>query len=207
MPVGSSFYSGEELAGLGLKSFGHDVKISRKASLYNPERIEIGSHVRIDDFSVLSCGEEGRISIGDFVHISTHCLVIAPSEVRFEDFSGISSGCRIFGGSDDYGGEFLTNPCIPAAYRRCSAAPVVLARHAVVGTGTTVLYGVTLGECSAVGAMSLVVRDIPAGQIHAGIPAKYVKERKTTLLELETDFRRRQAAGEFGCEACRGMGV
>lgn len=184
----NSFYTESELAELGLKSFGHAVKISRKASLYNTERIEIGSHVRIDDFSVLSCGGEGCILIRDYVHISTHCMIVAPSEVRFDAFSGISSGCRIFGGSDDYGGEFLTNPCIPAAYRKCSTAPVILGRHAVVGTGTTVLYGVTLGECSAVGAMSLVVRDVPAGQIHAGIPAKYIKDRSRKVLELERQF-------------------
>jgi dTDP-4-amino-4,6-dideoxy-D-glucose acyltransferase len=165
------------------------VKISRKTSLYGASRISVGDFSRIDDFTVISCGGEGRVDIGGYVHISTHCLVIAPLEVRLEDFSGISSGCRIFGGSDDYGGDFLTNPCIPARYRRCNAAPVVLGRHAVVGAGTTILYGVTLGECSAVGAMSLVVRDVPSGEIHAGIPARMIRQRSRKLLDLEREFR------------------
>ncbi len=52
-----SYYSPDELPSLGLARFGDDVRISKKASLYNPGRIAIGSHVRIDDFSVLSAGE------------------------------------------------------------------------------------------------------------------------------------------------------
>jgi acetyltransferase-like isoleucine patch superfamily enzyme len=188
MPA-SSFLTPDEIAEMGFKAVGHDAKISRKASFYHCESISIGSHVRIDDFCVMSCSDEGRIDIGDYVHISTHCLVIAPGEVRFEAFSGISSGCRIFGGSDDYGGEFLTNPCVPERYRKRNVAPVILERHAVVGAGTTILYGVTIGECSAVGSMSLVLRDIPPGQIHAGIPAKYIRERSRKVLELERQLR------------------
>ncbi|MBT3210423.1 MAG: acyltransferase, partial [Planctomycetaceae bacterium] len=66
-----SFYSMEELQTLGLASFGKDVKISRKASIYNPGQISIGNHVRIDDFCVLSAGE-GGIEIGDYVHIAVY---------------------------------------------------------------------------------------------------------------------------------------
>ena len=52
-----SFYSAEELQTLGLASFGEDVRISRKASIYNPGRISIGNHVRIDDFV---CSRQAR---------------------------------------------------------------------------------------------------------------------------------------------------
>ena len=64
----SAFYDREELAGLGLAGFGLDVLISRKSSLYSPEAIELGAHVRIDDFCVLSGGS--GIRIGSFVHIA-----------------------------------------------------------------------------------------------------------------------------------------
>ena len=46
-----NFLSREELKMLGLKSYGKDVKIGRHAVLYTPERLEIGNHVRIDDFT------------------------------------------------------------------------------------------------------------------------------------------------------------
>jgi len=184
----TSFLTRDEIEGMGFRSVGRSVSVSRRASFYGCGSMSIGNHSRIDDFTVLSCSGEGSIVIGDYVHISTHCLVIAPAIVRFEDFSGISSGCRIFAGSDDYGGDFLTNPCIPAKYRKHTAAPVILGRHAVVGTGSTILYGVTLGECSAVGALSLVLKDIPSGQIHAGVPARYIRDRSLKLLEVERAF-------------------
>lgn len=64
----SNFYNKEELENIGFKSIGEDVLISKKASIYSPEKIRIGNHVRIDDFVVLS----GDITIGNYVHISAY---------------------------------------------------------------------------------------------------------------------------------------
>ena len=50
----NSFYSPEELKSLELKEYGENVLISRKCSIYGAENIRLGSHVRIDDFCVLS---------------------------------------------------------------------------------------------------------------------------------------------------------
>ena len=172
-----------------VKAVGWDVKISRKASFYHCENISIGNHVRIDDYCVMSACQTGFIEIGDYVHIAAHCVVEAPAGVAFRDFSGLAARCTVYGGSDDYLGDYLTNPCVPEEYRKCYHAPVVFEKHAVIGTGTTVLHGVTVGECSAVGSMSLVLRDVPPGKVYAGIPAKYIKERSRRLLELERRLR------------------
>jgi len=109
----SSFYSPAELAELGLASFGHDVKISRKTSIYHPERITIGNHVRIDDFCVLSACSDGYIRIGSFVHIAALCMIEAPAGFEMDDFSGLAGRCTVYGGTDDYSGLHLTNPCVP----------------------------------------------------------------------------------------------
>lgn len=53
---GTSFYSAGELATLGFRALGRNVRISRKASIYGASRIEIGDHVRVDDFAILSGG-------------------------------------------------------------------------------------------------------------------------------------------------------
>ena len=56
----TSFYTEEELKGLGFRHIGNGVCISRKASIYGAQNISLGDHVRIDDFCILS----GRIEIG-----------------------------------------------------------------------------------------------------------------------------------------------
>ncbi len=207
IPAGSSFYSEEELAGLGLKSFGHAVKISRKASLYNTGRIEIGSHVRIDDFCVLSGCSDGYLKIGWFVHIAAHCFIEASAGVEFMDFSAIAAGGVIYGGTDDYSGEHLTNPNVPWDMREFAWKPVLLKKHALAGASVTILPGVTMGECSCAGAGSLVVRDIPDGEMHVGIPAKYLKKRSFRMLELERRYREGLADGTYPCGFCRDLGA
>lgn len=51
-------------------------------------------------------------------------------------------------------------------------APIMVKAHAFIGARAFVLPGVTLGERSVVGAMSVVTRDVPAGTTVAGNPAK-----------------------------------
>ena len=48
-----NFLSQDELKELGLKHCGEDVWIGRHAVLYHPEKLSIGNHVRIDDFTVI----------------------------------------------------------------------------------------------------------------------------------------------------------
>lgn len=53
--------------------------------------------------------------------------------------------------------------------------PVKIGRGAALGARCTVLPGVTIGAGATVGAMSLVNRDIPAGEFWAGVPARKVR--------------------------------
>jgi serine acetyltransferase len=60
-----------------------------------------------------------------------------------------------------------------------------------------------MGECSCAGAGSLVVRDIPDGEIHGGVPAKFLKKRSFRMLQLEEQYRKGLADGKYGCPHCR----
>jgi acetyltransferase-like isoleucine patch superfamily enzyme len=66
---------------------------------------------------------------------------------------------------------------------------VHLGKHVIVGTGSTILPGVTIGEGAAIGAMSLVTKDIQPWKIAVGIPAKEIKERDRGLLQLEEHLK------------------
>jgi len=110
-----AFLSQEHLASMGFKSIGKNVRISDRAAIYNANEIEIGDNSRIDDFCVIS----GRIKIGRNVHFAVFCNVAGGSEgITFSDFSGLAYGCHVFSQSDDYTGGTLTNPTVPAKYKR-----------------------------------------------------------------------------------------
>lgn len=187
--MSNSFYSREELAGLGLKSYGDNVLISRKASFYAPEKIELGSNVRIDDFCVLS----GKISLENYVHIAAGVMLFAgDAGITFESYTTISSRGAVYAMTDDYSGAHMTNPMIPQKYSGVTGAAVRICRHCIIGTGCTVLPGVTLGEGTAVGAMTLISSSTEPWGIYLGVPAVRVKERSRELLEQLKQFEAEQ---------------
>lgn len=182
-----SYLEASDLNALGFNSLGKNVLISGKASIYNPSKISIGDHVRIDDFCILSAGE-GSIRIGKYVHIACYCSLIGDSLIILHDFSGLSSRVAIYSSTDDFSGEALSNPTIPEKFRKVISKPVVLDKHVLVGTGSTILPGVNLDEGVAVGAMSLVTKNCDPFYIYFGIPAKKLKKRKRDLLLLENQL-------------------
>lgn len=178
----SSFYSVEELKKIGLKRFGADVKISRKASIYRPEEIEVGSHVRIDDFCFLL----GRIKIGDYVHVAPYSNIVGgDAGVTMEDFSGLSSRVSIYAVSDDYSGFAMTNPTVPAEYTNVIKKPVIIKKHAIIGASSVILPGVVVEAGTSCGAMTLIKKSTEPWGVYAGNPCKRIKDRKNDLLRYE----------------------
>lgn len=180
-----AFLSEKSLIALGFRRLGINVKISDKASIYNPELMEIGDHTRIDDFCVIS----GKVILGRNVHIAIFCNIGGGEMgVTLEDFSGLAYGCHVFSQSDDYSGRSLTNPTVPDKYKLESKSAVLVKRHSIVGTCSVILPGVTLEEGSSVFAMSMVTKSTEPWSVYFGIPAKRLKARKRELLELEKGY-------------------
>lgn len=173
-----------ELDTLGFLSIGQDVKISRRASIYGANRISIGSHVRIDDFCILSAGKDG-ISIGSFIHVAAYSSLIGQAKIELMDFSNISSRVSIYSSSDDYSGEWMTNPTLPEEYTGIQHLPVYIGRHVIIGAGSVILPGGFLEDGVSIGALSLVKGYCTAFGIYAGIPVKLIGERKKNILDLE----------------------
>ena len=177
--------SSEQLNELPFAKIGRDVKISDRASIYNPEMIQIGDFSRIDDFCVLS----GLISIGRNVHIAVFCNVAGGTHgVFMDDFSGLAYGCQVFAQSDDYSGSTMTNPTVPALYKNEHKASVHIGRHCILGTNSVVMPGVEMAEGSATGAMSLVTESTEEWKIYVGSPARCVRERSRDLLAFEQKY-------------------
>jgi galactoside O-acetyltransferase len=182
-----SIYTKEELLHLGFAVIGSNVCISRKASFYGTSRISIGNNVRIDDFCVLSAGE-GGITIGNYIHIAVYSSLIGAANISLGDYCNISSRVAIYSSSDDYSGEFMTNPMVDSAYTNVLSKPVVIKTHVIIGANSVVLPNVTIGLGVAVGALSLVSHSLADWGIYAGQPAKFIKKRNRKLLTLATSF-------------------
>jgi len=180
-----SYLSYEELQGLGFKKLGKNVKISSKASIYDPEKIEIDDNSRIDDFCVIS----GKVSIGKNVYIAPMCVVNGgDAGVFFEDFTGISYGVKVFSQTADYSGHFLGHPMIAEQFKKEIKKPVYFRKHAISGASSVIFPGVDLAEGCAVGAMSLVTKSTEAWTIVFGIPARKLKRRHKDILKLEEQY-------------------
>ena len=181
----NSFYRPEELKKIGFKSIGENVLISKNTTIYGAEQMVVGSNVRVDDFCVLS----GKINLGDYTHVAAYCCLFGGDKgITMEDFAGLSSRCAVYAVSDDYSGKAMTNPMVPIKYRNVFGKEVVLKKHTIIGSGTTILPGVTIGIGASVGSMSLVTNEIAPWGIYIGIPCRRIKERSQNILELEQAF-------------------
>ncbi|HYW21522.1 MAG TPA: acyltransferase [Nodularia sp. (in: cyanobacteria)] len=187
-----AWLTNEQINNLGFAKVGKKVLLSDKSSYYNCSKIEIGDHVRIDDFCVLSAGS-GGISIGRNVHIAVYSSLIGSGKIILCDFSNLSSRVSVYSSNDDYSGSAMTNPTIPAEFTNVTHADVIIGRHVIIGSGSIILPGVILEEGVAIGALSLVNKNCEYFTIYAGSPLKRIAPRKQDLLEFEKSFLKAEA--------------
>jgi galactoside O-acetyltransferase len=165
-----------------LKRCGKGVKIRPLAKIANPKMVEIDDYSIIDDFSLIAGGK--GVKIGKFVHISSFTSVIGGGNLIMEDFSGLSAGCRIITGSDDFSGHSLTNPCVPKKYKPyCYTGVVRIGKHAILGTNTIVHPNVRIGAYAATGSSTVVLKDLEPNGIYVGSPARKIKVRPIEEME------------------------
>lgn len=176
----NSFYTAKELKNIGLNSYGENVLISKKVSIYSASEISIGNNVRIDDFCVLS----GNITLGSHIHISTYCALYGSKGITLEDYTGLSPRTTIFSAMDDFSGDYLIGPIHDRKYTKVTGGRVTICRFVQVGAGSIVFPNLIINEGSIVGAMSLVTKSLDSWGIFVGIPAKKIKNRNKGLIKF-----------------------
>lgn len=187
-------YSSGELASM-LASVGENVSVNRSVVFYSPQNIRIGSNVRIDCFCVIAAGPDG-ISIGNHVHIGAYSALFGSAgHISMEPFSAVSARVMVFTSSDDYSEGYLTNPTIPAKYKKLRTGDVLLSKHALVGCGSVVMPGVTLGVGASAGAMTFIHRDVADFAVVFGNPMRVVAARSRRLFELEAELLDEERCG------------
>lgn len=186
-PFNPGYYTTDELKNMGFGSIGNNVLIAKDCKIIGLHNVYIGNNVRIDGQTTISA-YHNRFTVGNYVHIGGYSLFICSDKVTLEDYTNISQGVRVYTGSDDYSGEHMTNPMIPSEYTNVTIAPVIIKKHAIIGSGSIILPGVTIGTGCATGALTLAREDLKDWGIYAGIPAKRIKDRLQDLLQYEGKF-------------------
>jgi galactoside O-acetyltransferase len=176
----SSFYSESELEEIGFRSIGTNVLISRYSRIYGAGNMVIGSNVRIDDFCLLS----GEICLGNNIHISAFSALYGKGGIEMQDYTGLSPRCTVFSATDDFSGDYMIGPMTDSRFTNVREGRVVIMKYSQIGSNCVILPAVTIGVGVAVGAMSLVTRDLDEWKIYKGIPASYFKDRSRKLLDF-----------------------
>lgn len=191
----SPAYSDDELHAFGFASIGSDVRIDRRAAIFGAEAISIGSHVRIDCFSVITAGP-AAVRIGSYTHVAAHTYLSgAQGGIDVGYGVGISPFVAIFSAVEDYTKGHLTNPCVPEDLRDVLVGPVVVGAHTIVGASSVVLGGITLGFGCSVGALTLVARRVRPFEVVHGNPARRVQVRdRERMLAFDAELQTRAAA-------------
>jgi acetyltransferase-like isoleucine patch superfamily enzyme len=108
------------------------------------------------------------------VHIAGYCSVSGASDcVTIEDFAGIANRVTIYTGSDDFRGNHLNGPMVPAEFVETISGPVTLEEACIVGAHSVILPRVTIGTGAAVGALCLIVSNVEPGAIVVSPAARW----------------------------------
>ena len=142
---------------------GRDVKIHAFVNLYG---CEIGDDTRIGTFVEIQKGA----TIGSRCKISSHTFICEGVTIE----SGVFVGHGVTFINDRYP-RAVNADGTPQSEADWACQATVVKAGASIGSGSTLLGGITIGENALVGAGSVVTKDVPAGATVAGNPAKVIK--------------------------------
>jgi len=151
------------------QSIAADVKLGRDVTIYdfvNLYGCEIGDESKIGTFVEIQKG----VRIGKRVKISSHTFIC--EGVTIEDHVFIGHNVTFIN-------DLYPRATTPIGELQSAAdwdvVPTFVRRGASIGSGATILCGVEIGEGAIIGAGSVVTKDVEAGMIVAGNPAKVVR--------------------------------
>jgi acetyltransferase-like isoleucine patch superfamily enzyme len=137
---------------------GEGTGIAPNVSLRNGERIRIGRGSHIGERCFLWAGDStGRIDIGDHVSLAPGVFITA----------------------SDY--QFVAG--LPFRDQPKRERDVRIGNDVWLGAGVVVTAGVAIGDGCIVGAGAVVTKDLPAGSIAAGVPARVIGAREASNQE------------------------
>jgi acetyltransferase-like isoleucine patch superfamily enzyme len=148
------------------------------------EDVRIGENVRLSKFiNLYGCSIGDNTKIGAFVEVQKNAVIGRNCKISSHTFicEGVAVEDNVFIGH----GVTFTNDTYPRAVTpggelQTEADWVVettlVKKGASIGSGSTILPNITIGEDAVIGAGSVVTKDVPPGVIVAGNPAKIIRK-------------------------------
>jgi acetyltransferase-like isoleucine patch superfamily enzyme len=127
----------------------------------------LGQQSVIEDFCCVN-NAVGEIRIGDHTRIGLHNTVIGP--VRIGSDVNLAQGVVVSGLNHRF-----ADPGAPIARQGVNTALTVIDDDVWIGANAVVTAGVHIGRHSVIGAGSVVTKDVPAGSVAVGNPARVIK--------------------------------
>jgi acetyltransferase-like isoleucine patch superfamily enzyme len=115
----------------------------------------------------------GTITLGDDVVISRGVHLVSYDEIFIGEGTGIGEYTSIRDANHTRGDGTSVRTS------GHTGQGIHIGRNVWIGRGVTILPGVTIGDDSVVGANAVVVRDVPAGCVVAGVPARPIHREVT----------------------------
>ena len=146
--------------------------------------VVLGAGVEIHGFvNLYGCRIGDGTRLGAFVEVQKNAVIGARCKISSHTFicEGVHIEDNVFIGH----GVMFTNVSYPRAATAggelqteadWSVEETRIKRGASVGSGSVILCGHTVGEGAIVGAGSVVTKDVPAGEVWAGNPARFLKQ-------------------------------
>ena len=153
----------------GRRAISADVKLGRDVKIYdfvNLYGCEIGDESKIGTFVEIQKGAR----IGRRVKVSSHTFICEGVTIEDHVFIGhnVTFINDLYPRATTASGELQTET-------DWKVVPTLVRTRASIGSGSTILCGVEIGEGAIVGAGSVVTRDVPAGMIVVGNPARILR--------------------------------
>lgn len=112
-----------------------------------------------------------NLKIGEHTYIGRGCFFDLVEPIIIKDNVAVSAKCMFLTHADP--GE---RPLMEYFPRK--TGKIIIENGCWLGAGAIVLPGVTVGECSVIGAGAVVTEDIPPYTVASGVPAKIVRRLK-----------------------------
>jgi len=145
--------------------------------------VKLGRNVRLHDFvNLYGCEIGDDVKIGTFVEIQKGATI--GNRCKISSHSFICEGVTLEEGVFIGHSVTFTNDRYPRATNGTGelqtetdwkCVRTLVKRGASIGSGATLLCGITIGENAMIGAGSVVTKDVPAGATVAGNPARIMR--------------------------------